>query len=64
MDRFLCFEKRSFRYENDDKKTRSLKKIAFIKLFVPLTIVNDDPWFTIVNAEKRRDENDLKDIIY
>ena len=37
---FIFFEKRSFRYENDDEKS---KTIVSIKLVVSLTIDNDEP---------------------
>ena len=58
---FSSFEKRSFRYENDDEKTKTkrsflktivfqkvsfLKMVDFIKIVVSLTIVNDDPSLT------------------
>ena len=36
--------------------------IAFIKLVVSLTIVNDDPSLMIINEEMRREETDLKGI--
>ena len=47
------FKKRSFRYEKDDEKSKTivfkvrfLKMVVFIKLVVLLTIVNDDPSLT------------------
>ena len=57
MDRFNFFLKRSFRYENDDEKTKNetivLKTIVYKKLVVSLTIVNE---------ERRREKTDLKGI--
>ena len=48
MDHFHFFFKRSFRYENDDEKTKN-ETIVFKKLVVSLTIINDKPSLTIVN---------------
>ena len=65
---FSSFEKRSFRYENDDEKTKTkrsflktivfqkvsfLKMVDFIKIVVLLTIVNDDPSLTIIEDERK-----------
>ena len=56
---FIFFEKRSFRYEKDDKKSKTkrsllktivFQKSFFIKLVVSLTI-EDDPSVTIVNDD-------------
>ena len=54
MDCFLFFFKRSFRYENDDEKTKNetfLKITAFKKFVVSLTVVNDNPSLTIVKDD-------------
>ena len=68
----FLFEKRSFRYENDDNKTKAnfqtivFKKVrllkVFIKLVVSLMIINDVPLITIVNEEKKRKEPAMKGI--
>ena len=74
---FSFFKTRSFRYENDDEKSKTKrsffnenrfkkrsfsKTIIFKKLVVSLTIVSDKPLLTIVNEERRREEYDLKGI--
>jgi len=56
------FDKRSFRYENDDEKSKAkrsffqkfrfFKNGRFYKIVVSLTIVNYDPSLPIVNEER------------
>ena len=63
MDRFHCFEKRSFSFKNDEEKTKRLfwKTIFFEKVsrfvnesrsFFILKIVNDDPLLTKCKEKK------------
>ena len=52
----IVFQKRSF------YKKSFLKTTIFVKFVVSLTIINDNPSLTIVNEERRREENDLKGI--
>ena len=51
---FNFFENRSFRYENDDEKSKNETitfKNRFLKVRLSLTIVNDNPSLTIVNDD-------------
>ena len=51
MDRFHFFEKRSFRSENDDEKTKTSFLFTIVNNHSSLTIVKDDPKLTIFNED-------------